>query len=47
MSTRAGADPGIEVKGVTLFEEVGLGAALRNPVRPGLSPGGGPEASGF
>jgi hypothetical protein len=39
---RAGADPGIEVSGATLFEAEGLGDALRPPVGPERSPGGGP-----
>jgi hypothetical protein len=49
---RADEDPGIEVRGATLFAAGSLGAALRPPVGPGQSAGGGQgakpqEAPGF
>jgi hypothetical protein len=47
----SGADPGIQVRRgcETVSEAGGLGAALRPPVGPGRSPGGGTggEAPGF
>jgi hypothetical protein len=33
----------LKLVGATLFEAVGLGAALRPPLGPGWSPGGGPR----